>query len=207
MSYKGFQVLDIRSCVDVTTPMGLPQESPSDVVRPDGTHPFSRYLLTNYPEHKLTLKCGFDQLATFAAVRDFFLARRGALEAFWLVAPWKDLTPVQDLAGADAAITIRHVGYNELFVSSAGTFRFVLVTNGVEENYRKIDSAADDEVSGDTLTFDSPLTLPATAKEDVSAHFLFFVKFDQNTLSADWDSPDSCLLAVTLKELVGDYPA
>jgi hypothetical protein len=185
MTYLGYEVLDLRGSVDVQEQSPLSMQWLVDVSRFDRTHPIERYFRSIFPDHRASLKCQFSLISEFAVLRDFFKERRGSLESFWLVYPFRTFDLTQDLLGGDASIFVRSVGYSDVFLSSYGPFRHVTVSNGSDTDLRKIINAIDGELE-DELELDSPLTLPATEKEDAEVLFLFFVKFGSDSLASSW---------------------
>jgi len=206
MSYLGYNVLDIRNFVDVSSESPRSQRWVADVYQYDKTHSFARFFRKAYPESRIGLKLQFDALQSFATMRDFFIARIGGLQRFWLIYPFRVFDLTQNLAGGDAAITIRSVNYNVEFISSTGTFRHLYITDGETENYRKVTSAVDGDAE-DVLTLDSSLTLPATLKENVQVLFLFFVTFAMDEMFSRWpELVHHAEVNVAFQELMSDYP-
>lgn len=206
MTYLDFEILDLQNHIDVSEESLLGQRWIADVYQYDKTHSFARYFRKVHPENRIDFKLQFNDLQNFATVRDFFNARIGGLRRFWLVYPFHVLELTQDLAGADATITIRTVNYNAEFMSSSGTFRHLLITDGETLNYRKIASAVDGDEE-DVLTLNAGLTLPATVSADVQVLFLFFVTFARDELISQWpELAYHAEVSIAFQELMSDYP-
>jgi hypothetical protein len=206
MEYLGHQVFDAREFID------LKQATPLDLTwivdrhQLDETHPIERFFRFAFPRHRCEIQLAFKEIIDYASVRDFFKERCGALEPFWYLFPYRVLALAEDLNGGDASIKIASVQYAENFLASQGTFRHVFLSTGSEENARKIVSAVDGDES-DTLTLDVPLTLGATAIEDVELYLLFFCRFETDMLTSQWPELVShAEVAVTIIELMNDYP-
>ena len=206
MIYLGYNVLDVRNFVDLGGESPLSQRWIADVYQFDKTHPLARFFRKTYPEGRIDLKLQFNALQDFATVRDFFLARVGGLQRFWLIYPFYFLDLTQDLVGGDAAISIRSVNYNAEFIGSTGTFRHLFITDGETINCRKVASAVDGD-DEDTLTLDASLTLPATFRDSVQLLLLFFVTFARDELTSQWpELVHHAEVDVAFQELMSDYP-
>lgn len=185
MIYLEHGVLDLRESIDVQDQSPLSMQWLIDVSRFDKTHPIERFFRSAFPDHRVSLKCKFSSVNEFAVLRDFFKERYGSLELFWLIYPFRVLDLTQDLVGDDTSIFVKTVAYAEVFLNSYGPFRHVAVSDGSSTDLRMIIDATDGEVE-DELELDSPLTLPATEREDVEVLFLFLVKFGSDSLASVW---------------------
>lgn len=143
--------------------------------------------------------------AEIAALKAWFLVRKGAAVPFWAPTWRRDFQLIANVEPTDLTITVENIRYTDLMFPANARRRLAFVTPSRTIYCRKVTNAEATSADIETLTLDSALGVSFSKNYLVTLLFLVRLSDDKLSLSYLTDAKAECMLNFT--ELPMEVPA
>lgn len=143
--------------------------------------------------------------AEIAALKTWFLLRKGAAVPFWAPTWRRDLQLIANINPTDLTITIENIRYTDLMFPANARRRLAFITPTRTIYCRKVANAVSTSSDIETLTLDSALGV--NFSKDYLVSFLFLVRLADDKLSLSYATDAKADCTLDFIELPMEVPA
>ncbi len=143
--------------------------------------------------------------ADIAALKTWFLARKGSAVPFWAPTWRRDLQLTADMASTDLNFTIENIRYTDLMFPANARRRLAFITPSRVIYCRKVTNAVATSADTETLTLDASLGVAFSKGYLVS--FLMLVRLTDDKLSLSYATDSKTESTLGFIELPLEVPA